>query len=135
MSFFSFCLKFFIRQDPRQCSINMHHTVLVNICMLIRWCLVYPLKYTFLIFKQHYTYFHTLFHLHVFSYMFSNNKTHVFNHIYQTPPKFFKFWMVNWLKSRGVQTNTPENSAISIAMQDVGQGFQQLLKTLCCGDG
>ena len=35
-------------------------------------CLIRPLKHMFSVFKQHYTYFHTLFHLHVFSHIFSN---------------------------------------------------------------
>ena len=33
----------------------------------IRGCLVYKFKDTFLIFKQHYPYFYTLFYLHIFS--------------------------------------------------------------------
>ena len=33
----------------------------------IRGCLVYEFKDTFLIFKQHYPYFYTLFYLHIFS--------------------------------------------------------------------
>ena len=52
----------------------------------LRPCLVHPLKHIFSVFKQHYTYFHLLFHLHVFLYMFLNNKTHVFKCMYQTPP-------------------------------------------------
>ena len=35
-------------------------------------CLVHPLKHMFLVFKQYYTYVHTLFHPHIFLYMFSN---------------------------------------------------------------
>ena len=45
---------------------------------IFRGCLVHPLKYTFSVFKQHYTHFHTLFHPHVLPHMFLNNKTHVF---------------------------------------------------------
>ena len=33
----------------------------------LRACLVHVFKHMFSVFKQHYTYFHTLFHLHVFS--------------------------------------------------------------------
>ena len=38
----------------------------------------------FSVFKQHYTYFHILFHPHIFLHVFSNNKTHVFKYMYQT---------------------------------------------------
>ena len=39
------------------------------------------------VFKQQNTCFHTLFHPHIFPHMFSNNKTRVFKHMYQKPPK------------------------------------------------
>ena len=35
-------------------------------CRTIMACLVHQLKYTFLVFKQHYMYFHILFHPHIF---------------------------------------------------------------------
>ena len=55
----------------------------------LRWArgfLVHPLKHIFSVFKQYYMYFYTFFHPHVFPHMFSNNKTHIFKHIYQTSP-------------------------------------------------
>ena len=52
-----------------------------------RGCLVHHFKQQFLVSKQHYTYFHTFFYPYVFPHMFSNNKTHVFKCIYQTPFK------------------------------------------------
>ena len=61
---------------------------------ILRSRLVHPLKYMFLIFKQHYTYFHILFHLHIFSHMFSNNKTHIFKCICQNP---LNIW-INYFK-------------------------------------
>ena len=35
--------------------------------------LIHPFKHMFSVFKQYYTYFYTIFHQHVFPYMFSNN--------------------------------------------------------------
>ena len=54
---------------------------------ILKFFWVHPIKHTFLVFKQHYTYFHIFFHPHVFTHMFSNNKIHVFKHMYQTPLK------------------------------------------------
>jgi len=47
----------------------------------------------FLVFKQYYTHFHTLFYPLVFPHMFSSNKTHVFKHMYQTPLVFLDFFV------------------------------------------
>ena len=44
-----------------------------------RECLICIFKQQFLFFKQHFTYFHTLFHLHVFSQMFANNNFQFLN--------------------------------------------------------
>jgi len=48
--------------------------IMINSYMIqtLRGCLVHPLKHIFSIFKQHYTYFYTLFHPQVFPHMFSN---------------------------------------------------------------
>ena len=44
-------------------------------------CLVYYFKHMFSVFKQHYTYFYTLFHLHVFP---KKTEKLLFKHTYQT---------------------------------------------------
>ena len=46
---------------------------------ILRGCLVCVFKQPFLVFKQHFTYFHTFFHPHVFSQMFSNNNFQFLN--------------------------------------------------------
>ena len=61
--------------------------------------LVHNFKHMFSVFKQHYMHFHTLFHPHVFSHMFLNNKTYIFKCMYQTPPKYPEL---------GKQTNTDQ---------------------------
>ena len=61
----------------------------------IKGCLVDIYKYIFLIFKQYYTHFYTLFHPYLFSHMFSNNKIHIFKLIYQTPPNNLNSIFVN----------------------------------------
>ena len=45
----------------------------------LRGCLVYDFKQPFLVFKQHFTHFNTLFHPHVFPQMFSNNNFQFLN--------------------------------------------------------
>ena len=46
---------------------------------LFRGCLICVFKQPFLVFKQHFTHFHTLFHPHVFPQMFSNNNFQFLN--------------------------------------------------------
>ena len=46
---------------------------------LLRGCLVYDFKQQFLVFKQHFTHFNTLFQPHVFPQMFSNNNFQFLN--------------------------------------------------------
>ena len=45
----------------------------------LRGCLVYDFKQPFLVFKQHFTHFNTLFHPHVFPQIFSNNNFQFLN--------------------------------------------------------
>ena len=46
---------------------------------LFRGCLICVFKKSFLVFKQYFTHFHTLFHPHVFPQMFSNNNFQFLN--------------------------------------------------------
>ena len=56
------------------------HTIIENIqTTLFRGCLASVFKQQFLVFKQYFTYFHTLFHLHVFSQKFLNNNFQFLN--------------------------------------------------------
>ena len=63
----------------------------------LRGCLIDMFKHMFSVFKQHYTNFHTLFHPCVFSHV-SNNKIHVFKHIYQIPPNMLKDDVIKFVK-------------------------------------
>ena len=68
----------------------------------LRECLLHHFKQQFLVFKQYYTYFHTLFYPHISLHKFSNNKTHVFKCIHQTPPLIVLY----------CHTETSKNTAI-----------------------
>ena len=59
---------------------------------LLRLYLVCQFKHMFSIFKQHYNYFYTFFHSHVFLYIFSNNKTHVLSTCTKHPLSCFILW-------------------------------------------
>ena len=62
---------------------TLGHVKCVPVCVhcfcSFRDSLVDLFKYIFSVFKRHYMYFYTFFHLHVFSHIFLNNKTHVPN--------------------------------------------------------
>ena len=53
-------------------------------------CLVHALKQQFSVFKQYYTYFHTLFHLHVFS----KNTNNVTRTTLPNGPNYARIWQM-----------------------------------------
>ena len=98
-----------------------HHLFRKRQNAFVKAYLVWQLKHMFSVFKQYYTYFHTLFYSHVFPHMFSNNKIHVFKYIYQTPRKLLYFMEVNSLVSEGQNSKMfliPIDSASASKYQD-----------------
>ena len=75
-------------------------------------CLVHVFKYMFSVFKQHYTHFHTLFHLHVFP-KSTNNVTRA---TLPNSPKVFQnmarniFLIKNYYQKKKKETHVPHHS-------------------------
>ena len=59
----------------------------------LRGCLVCIFKQPFLVFKQHFTYFYTFFHSHIFLQIFSNNNFQFLN----TTLNFFSYQKKIWI--------------------------------------
>ena len=60
-------------------SISFFYSTIECNCRKLRECLVCVFKQPFLIFKQYFTHFNTLFYPHVFSQIFSNNNFQFLN--------------------------------------------------------
>ena len=52
----------------------------------LRECLIYVFKQPFLVFKQHFTYFHIFSPTRISTNIFKKKKISVFKHMYQTDP-------------------------------------------------
>ena len=73
--FLRICLSF----HPKILSLFLPYPPTPLLSSQVRGCLASVSKQQFIVFKQHFTYFHTLFHPHVFSQKFLNNNFQFLN--------------------------------------------------------